>query len=58
MARARPEHCPASCFEPKAPPLAETLPRRYFSVFIGFAASGPLQMWVAVPLVAQFEAWG
>ena len=47
---------PGFRFETKAPPLAESLPRMDVAVFVGFAASGPLQMPVAVESEAQFEA--
>ena len=47
---------PGFRFETKAPPLAETLPRMDIAVFVGFAASGPLQTPVAVESEAQFEA--
>ena len=47
---------PGFRFETKAPPLAESLPRMDVAVFVGFAASGPLQTPVALESEAQFEA--
>lgn len=47
---------PGFRFETKAPPLAETLSRMDVAVFVGFAASGPLQTPVALESEAQFEA--
>ena len=47
---------PGFRFETKAPPLAETLPRMDIAVFVGFAASGPLQTPVALESEAQFSA--
>lgn len=47
---------PGFRFETKAPPLAETLPRMDIAVFVGFAASGPLQTPVALESEAQFNA--
>jgi hypothetical protein len=42
-------------FETLAPPLADTLPRMDVAVFVGFAASGPLQRPVPVEEIAQFS---
>lgn len=47
---------PGFRFETKAPPLAESLPRMDIAVFVGFAASGPLQTPVALESEAQFSA--
>lgn len=47
---------PGFRFETKAPPLAESLPRMDIAVFVGFAASGPLQTPVALESEAQFNA--
>lgn len=47
---------PGFRFETQAPPLPETLPRMDIAVFVGFAASGPLNIPVAVESAAQFEA--
>jgi hypothetical protein len=47
---------PGFRFETQAPPLPETLPRMDIAVFVGFAASGPLDIPVAVESAAQFEA--
>ncbi len=51
-----PRTLPGFRFETKAPPLAETLPRMDSTVFVGFAASGPLQTPVALESEAQFES--
>ena len=45
---------PGIRFEAQAPPLPEALPRMDIAVFVGFAASGPIDMPVAVESVAQF----
>jgi hypothetical protein len=47
---------PGFRFETQAPPLPEVLPRMDIAVFVGFAASGPLQLPVAVESEAQFTA--
>jgi len=47
---------PGFRFEAQAPPLPEVLPRMDIAVFVGFAASGPLQIPVAVESEAQFTA--
>jgi len=52
----RPRTLPGFRFETKAPPLAESLPRMDVAVFIGFAASGPLQTPVALESEAQFDS--
>lgn len=51
-----PRTLPGFRFETKAPPLVETLPRMDSTVFVGFAASGPLQTPVALESEAQFES--
>jgi hypothetical protein len=55
MARRAPR-LPGFRFETQAPPLPEVLPRMDIAVFVGFAASGPLQLPVAVESEAQFTA--
>lgn len=47
---------PGFRFEAKTPPLAEALPRMDVAVFVGFAASGPVNQPVAVEDAAQFAA--
>ncbi|MDT7603532.1 MAG: hypothetical protein QOF61_1529, partial [Acidobacteriota bacterium] len=47
---------PGFRFEADSPPLAEVLPRMDVACFVGFAASGPLSVPVAVESVAQFNA--
>src|SRR5919199_4401105 len=47
---------PGFRFEADSPPLAEVLPRMDVACFVGFAASGPLHVPVAVESVAQFES--
>ena len=47
---------PGFRFEAQTPPLAEVLPRMDVAVFVGFAASGPLDRPVAVEDAAQFAA--
>ena len=47
---------PGFRFETQAPPLPEVLPRMDIAVFVGFAASGPLQTPVAVESEPQFTA--
>lgn len=43
-------------FEAPAPPLDEVLPRMDIGAFVGFAASGPVHLPVAVDSIAAFEA--
>jgi hypothetical protein len=47
---------PGFRFEAQAPVLDEWLPRMDVAAFVGFAASGPLNLPVAVESVAQFAA--
>lgn len=47
---------PGFRFEKQAPPLTETLPRMDIAVFVGFAASGPIDTPVAVEDAAHFSA--
>ncbi|HYE15181.1 MAG TPA: hypothetical protein VD968_12115, partial [Pyrinomonadaceae bacterium] len=47
---------PGVRFEVQEPPLAEVLPRMDVTVFVGFAASGPVGVPVAVADAAQFAA--
>jgi hypothetical protein len=47
---------PGFRFEAQTPPLDEVLPRMDVAVFVGFAASGPLHLPVAVEDAAQFAA--
>lgn len=47
---------PGFRFEAQAPVLDEWLPRMDVAAFVGFAASGPLNLPVAVESVAQFTA--
>lgn len=56
MSAARPRRLPGFRFETVAPALPETLPRMDIAVFVGFAASGPLEIPVAVESEAQFTA--
>lgn len=56
MCAARVRRLPGFRFETQAPPLPEVLPRMDIAVFVGFAASGPLQIPVAVESIAQFQA--
>ncbi len=56
MCAARVRRLPGFRFETQAPPLPEVLPRMDIAVFVGFAASGPLQIPVAIESVAQFTA--
>jgi hypothetical protein len=53
MARARP--LPGIRFEVQAPPAGDVLPRMDIPAFVGFAASGPINLPVAVEDVVQFE---
>ena len=56
MSATRRKRLPGIQFETQAPPLTEVLPRMDIAVFVGFAASGPLQVPVAVESEAQFTA--
>ena len=56
MCATRVRRLPGFLFETQAPPLPEVLPRMDIAVFVGFAASGPLQIPVAIESVAQFTA--
>lgn len=56
MCAARPRRLPGFRFEAQAHPLVEVLPRMDVAVFVGFAASGPLQTPVAIESEAQFKA--
>jgi len=47
---------PGFRFDAQPPPLTEALPRMDVAVFVGFAASGPLDTPVVVEDAAQFEA--
>src|SRR3954468_20018995 len=47
---------PGFRFETQAPPLPEVLPRMDIAVFVGFAASGPVQIPVAIESEAHFTA--
>jgi hypothetical protein len=47
---------PGFRFEVQAPPLNEVLSRMDVAMFVGFAASGPIEIPVAVESSAQFEA--
>ncbi|MFL6254977.1 MAG: hypothetical protein ACJ74T_08130, partial [Pyrinomonadaceae bacterium] len=47
---------PGFRFKAQTPPLDEVLPRMDVAVFVGFAASGPLHLPVAVEDAAQFAA--
>lgn len=47
---------PGIHFEVQPPPLNDTLPRMDVAAFVGFAASGPLHLPVAIDDTAQFEA--
>jgi len=51
----RARHLPGIRFEALAPPLADVLPRMDVAIFVGFAASGPLQRPVPVEDIAQFS---
>src|SRR5882724_7188468 len=51
-----PRRLPGFRFETQAPTLPEVLPRMDVTVFVGFSASGPLQVPVAVESEAQFTA--
>ena len=56
MCAARPKRLPGFSFETQAPVLPEVLPRMDIAVFVGFAASGPLQVPVAIEYENQFKA--
>jgi hypothetical protein len=56
MAVRAPRRLPGISFEAPAPPLDEVLPRMDIAAFVGFAASGPVHLPVAVDSVAEFEA--
>jgi hypothetical protein len=56
MCAARVRRLPGFRFETQAPPLPEVLPRMDIAVFVGFAASGPLQIPVAIESEAQFKS--
>src|ERR1041384_5531998 len=56
MCAARVRRLPGFRFETQAPALPEVLPRMDIAVFVGFAASGPLQIPVAIESEAQFAA--
>jgi hypothetical protein len=56
MSARAPRRLPGFSFETQAPPLPEVLPRMDIAVFVGFAASGPLQTPVAVESEPQFTA--
>lgn len=47
---------PGFRFEVQAPPLTEVLSRMDVAIFVGFAASGPIEIPVACESSAQFEA--
>jgi hypothetical protein len=47
---------PGVRFQVAAPPLTDVLPRMDIAVFVGFAASGPLHVPVAVEDVSHFDA--
>jgi hypothetical protein len=56
MCAARTRRLPGFRFETQAPALPEVLARMDIAVFVGFAASGPLQIPVAIESEAQFTA--
>src|SRR5262245_49964749 len=56
IARRTTKRLPGIRFEAQSPPLPELLPRMDIAVFVGFAASGPLQTPVVVESAAQFAA--
>src|SRR2546430_6335 len=56
MCATRVRRLPGFRFETQAPPLPEVLPRMDIAAFIGFAASGPLQIPVAIESAAQFQS--
>jgi hypothetical protein len=56
MCARRARRLPGFRFETQAPDLTEILPRMDIAVFVGFAASGPLQTPVAIESEAHFTA--
>lgn len=56
MKRVVTRRLPGFRFEHESPPLGERLPRMDVACFVGFAASGPLDVPVAVESVAHFES--
>ncbi|MBU8896468.1 hypothetical protein KRR26_12675 [Corallococcus sp. M34] len=56
MSRPAARRLPGIRFEVQAPPVEEALPRMDVAAFVGFAASGPLHVPVAVEDPADFEA--
>lgn len=56
MSRPAARRLPGLRFEIQAPPVADALPRMDVAAFVGFAASGPLHVPVAVEDVADFAA--
>ena len=56
MSAREPRRLPGFRFETQAPPLPEVLPRMDIAVFVGFAASGPLDTPVAIESEPQFTA--
>jgi len=57
MSATRASRLPGFKFETLAPPLAEVLPRMDIAVFVGFAASGPLEIPVAIR-IRRAIPWG
>lgn len=55
MAQPLQRRLPGVRFDVPAPPLDEALPRMDIALFVGFAASGPLRVPVAVESLAEFE---
>lgn len=56
MAARATRRLPGILFEAPAPPPDEILPRMDIAAFVGFAASGPVHLPVAVESIAAFEA--
>lgn len=56
MSRPAARRLPGIRFEVQAPPVEDVLPRMDVAAFVGFAASGPLHVPVAVEDPADFEA--
>ena len=56
MKRVVTRRLPGFRFEAESPPLAEWLPRMDVACFVGFAASGPLDVPVAVESAEHFES--
>ena len=56
MKRVVTRRLPGFRFEHESPPLGERLPRMDVACFVGFAASGPLDVPVAVESAAHFES--